>query len=180
MSTNPFAPPSEDAPPASGRSGEGPWRDGEILVVKSGTTLPERCPRCNAAAHGKPVKLPLQWHPRWIWLLAFLGILPLLIVMLFTRRQGVVHVHLCEDHVTRRKIGQIGIGVSLIGLFLGILVGMFSDSPGWFLAGMVCFVLLIAFLLVFRTLWPRRIDGDVLRLKGADPAFLAGLEPWRG
>ena len=42
---------------------EGIWRSGNLLVMRKGAQLPDRCVKTNQPAYGKRLKLLLQWHP---------------------------------------------------------------------------------------------------------------------
>lgn len=172
--SNPFAAPESEGP-ASPAGAEGCWRDGDLLVARNGAELPRRCVKCNGAVTGDAVKVPVQWMPRWVFALLLLGMLPYLIAFLITRRQGVVHVHLCDAHRQRRQIAQVVLIGSLVALFGGFGVGLVTEELVWLLVGFAFLVPMVAGALLFRTVWAQHIEGETLRLKGADPAFLRAL-----
>jgi hypothetical protein len=178
LNDNPYAAPRSS--PSSGRrleqGSDGIWRDGALLFVERGASLPPRCVRCNAAAE---VHLPrkLYWHSPWYALTILLGILTYAIIALIVRKKIELEIGLCAEHASaRRKAIAIAWASVLATIALCFVV------PGPY--GGLMFLL---FLVVLLTAWivgqkrasvltPVRIDDRVASLRGAGDAFLDSLQ----
>jgi hypothetical protein len=175
---NPFAPPKASLDPISL---EGYWRDGKVLVLRPGCSLPPRCVKCNAPAEMPMKSRKVYWHPPWLYSLVVLAIPIYLIVALITRKQAKVAPGLCALH--RKRYWQ-GIGVGWGGLLLGILLIVASAAlDDCFLAvlgALLCFGAIVAGIILSRILLPVGIDKDFVRLKGCGQAFLDSLPEFHG
>lgn len=82
------------------------------LEVEAGE-LPQLCLCCGAPAVGHDSK-KFAWHPQWLYLLLFCGILPLLVVSFIVTKHMTVRAPFCAEHHnhwTRRKriaLGTLG------------------------------------------------------------------------
>ena len=160
------------------------FRDGQLLVVRNGRALPERCVLCaGPAAEAPPLTLRFTWDPSFR------------ITRVFTlqmRRQGQVGARLCAKHLARyrrhRLIGLIGMGISCVAMLASGVVALASESsdvPRFTphgIAGIIAgFALFIVFSFIFtlgtRTLGCSRIEGDYLYLEGAADGLLEALPP---
>jgi hypothetical protein len=131
------------------------------------------------------VKLRFAWHhPGWYLLL--LGYVPYLIAMMFVQRTATVNVGLCRRHRAKRK--RTGLYIFLLfflALWLGLMgtcveiAGYENLNRGMVFACVVTFVGGIIALFGLRTVWPKRIDGELVWLKGVCPAFLDELPDFR-
>ena len=175
---NPFAPPKASLDPLSG---ENLWRDGKILIMRQGSTLPPRCVKCN-----EPAELPIKrrkvyWHEPWIYVLAIFCLLLYALIALFVRKQAMIAPGLCPVHRKRYWFGiALGWGGSTLALFLMFLGGTY-DHFALIVLGMVVFLgMILAGIILTRILQPDRIDKDFVRLKGCCQAFLDTLPQFHG
>ena len=171
---NPYAPPEHDplgAPVASG-SAEGVYREGDVLVVPSGATLPARCVQCNTPVEDHQEHRKLWWAPPWIFALVLISWLIMLIVYFVVRKGGDVTYSLCPEHLQKRTQGRYIVLGSVGAMILFLVAGVAADSP---LAAIFGFLLGIIGLIVgvvrSQVLKPMKIDKTHLRLKVGD-AFL--------
>ena len=166
---NPYAPPRaalED------RAGEDCWREGNVLVMRTGSALPERCVKCNAGAV-RPIKLrTFHWHPPGWYALILVNLFLYAFVSLFVRKKARVGIGTCSRHQTQRLIfSLIGWG----GLLLGI--ALFFAGPGGIALGVLLILAsAIAGIVGARLVYPSRITKEEIHLKGCGEAFLASLD----
>jgi hypothetical protein len=185
---NPYAPPKSqllDMKPAIARSG-GIWRDGNLLMVRKGVQLPDRCLKCNAPADGYRFHRNLSWiSPFWYLGLLVIGPLIFVIIYYIVRNQGEVTAGLCPIHRARRRrwiwiawiTALLGLVVMLIPT-TGVVPQQYTAVP--VLAGIA---LVFAGLLIGAigppVLVPDRIDKHFVWLKRVSPTFLATLPDWK-
>jgi len=166
MSANPYSPPK--AVLVEHAAG-GYWRDGKLVVMPPGGTLPPRCVKCNAPALQPMKPRKVYWHhPAW-YLLVFVYMIIYIIVALIVRRRAEVTYGVCAKHRTRRRIFiAVGwIGVPLFALLIGV-------NPILGITGVLA--ALLAGIIGSRLVYPRRITKDEVRLAGCGEAFLASLD----
>lgn len=161
------------------RTGEGPWREGNLLVLEKGTELPDRCLKCNAPAGGYRLRRNLSWHPPWVYIL---GLSPIIyiIVALLIRKTAKVGGGLCEAHrKTRRRVILTAWVLILAGLGLAVFAGNRNLHGGVMAFGLIgALVVLIWAVLSTRVLDPARITKQAVWLKGVCPAFLDEQPVW--
>ena len=159
---NPFSPlPTGGPSPQNAQNDLSVWQEGLHASCYKDATWPDRCVICNAPAEGYTLKLQLQWHPRWVYLLIIPGVLWYLIAMLITRKTAIVHVGLCVAHQQRRKIGIATLIGSFFLLLAGMGLGISADEPLLLIFGLIgFFVALIAGALMMRVVNPIRIDNE--------------------
>ena len=95
------------------------WRDRQLLVVRKGAELTDRCLKCAAPTKGYRERFSrmLSWHrPVWVALI-FVYWLLYLLVYFFVRWQGRVTVALCPLHWRKRRRA---IALGWVAAFLGI------------------------------------------------------------
>lgn len=160
--------------PVSGAAGL--WREGNKLVTRSETPLPDRCVKCNEPANGFRLKRVLYWqHPAY-YLLLLCNLLVLLIVVLIVRKKAVLHIGLCEAH---RKQRTQGIAICLIGMIVGVLLIIMAVvvESGWLaVAGVGLFFFgAIWGIVKARTIAATKIDNGIVWVSGVCRAFLDGL-----
>jgi GYF domain 2 len=157
------------------------WRANKRLVVRTETVFPDRCVKCNAPANGFQLKRTLYWMNPLFYLFILCNLLVLLIVYYIVRKKAVVHIGLCEQHRSKRKLGMaIGWSSVALGTILCCCAGIFGS--GWYV--------LIGVLVLFgggitggvmaRTVTPTKIDKEYAWLRGAHKDFLADLPEWNG
>ena len=149
------------------------WREGDLLIVRSGSVLPPACIRCNAPADGPPMWRTIYWHHPALFLLIAAGILVYAVAALVIRKKGVVSVSLCAAHRQRRLMMMLA-GWSLgLGGVATFVVGAANDLPWLLLAGGVMFIAGIIVAVNSQLLRPKKIDQHFIWLKGISPHFLA-------
>src|SRR5688572_2947188 len=84
------------------------WRDGDVLVVQKGASLPGRCVRCNADTRGTTLKQDYQWHHPALYILVVFGVLLYVIVAMSVRKTTTLQIGVCPNHVSSRKKGVLG------------------------------------------------------------------------
>ena len=158
----------------------GAWQSGDKLVLGLKTSLPDRCVKCNAPAHGFRLKRHLNWHPGGYYLLFLLSPLIYIIAALCVRKIARIEVGLCEQHRARRRNWMIGCWTTAI-LSIGFTV---VDVTGNGTFGLIGLPLLaaaaIAGVVTGRVVAPTRIDKEHIWLKGAGPKYLDGFPDWTG
>ncbi|MDE2507132.1 MAG: hypothetical protein KGM43_07980 [Planctomycetota bacterium] len=179
--TNPYAPPKTAIGQVVGKNEF--WCEGNLLVMRIGAILPDRCVMCNAPARGVQWHTRISWHPPWIYLLLLAFVLPYAIVALFFTRFAEISVGVCRHHLVRRRM-------ILAALFLshsaGILMIIFGVSMlNNFGAGGVSLILcggltiivgVVAGAIFAPLVVTSEITTTLVRLKGVHPEYLAMLE----
>jgi hypothetical protein len=180
---------------------EGVWRDGPLLVVRKGASLPDRCVVCDAPANGGRRSMTFYWSPKWLayrhlvkgwqsealksvlWLLIF-------VETLFTHRSANVQVGICRRC---RLVRQIWLTIFAMIFLLGLALVIreftsfgsqfFLDHPTLAadsaIFGMLSLIVgacgFLYLLTAGRLLKPERIDDHYGWYRGASPAYLARL-----
>ncbi|HTU68620.1 MAG TPA: hypothetical protein VMF52_21955 [Steroidobacteraceae bacterium] len=180
---NPYAPSqaSMASRPVSAGAGENVWRDGSVVVMLHGASLPHRCVKCNQPAE-EPVKTRTVYyaHPA-IYLLLLINFLILLIVYLVVRKKGEIDPGLCAHHRQRRLLGlTLGWG----GFFGGVVVlilGVASDTAVAAIAGMLMMIgAIVAGMVWGRFVYPKKITKEEIRLAGFCSEYVVELPEYRG
>lgn len=187
-SSNPAAPVLSYATPTAYLPA-GVWRDGKKLVAHRNAVFPDCCVKCNASAEGRRWNRKLWWHhPAFYLLIIFPGLLIYVIVALCVRKSATVSVGMCRKHqAVRRNAILLGWLLSLIGL-TGLFGGIFMSADRAYrnsslpalviVAGLVALVVgLILGMLLSRVVYPTRIEGDYVWLRGAGEKFLGEIPP---
>jgi hypothetical protein len=171
---NPFAPPKAEIAPAGEVLGQDCWRSGKLLIMRSGSALPPRCVKCNEPAVTPMKWRKVSWHSPLLFLLILIGLLVYVIVALIARKKAMIAPGLCARHTSRRN-GYIAF--TWIGFLGGI--GLCFASGGNGAVVLTGIVLILAALITgtsgTRILYPTRIEGDLVTLKGCGRAFLDTL-----
>jgi hypothetical protein len=155
----------------------GTWEG--IVVARNGATLPPRCIKCNGPAFGKPV--------RYTFVDSSVGGQPTGVLSalkhFMTRRKGVVFASLCRSH--RRERRMMYVGCPLL-IFAGVGVGVwanvsFEKPPNALVTVSSVFVVggLFQMGLYNAHNLKAAIDGEVIRIAGAGPNFVASIRPPR-
>jgi hypothetical protein len=151
----------------------GVWRDGNILVIRKGTALPQRCLRCGLPGSDRLDHL-YYWHSQALYLLVILNLLIYAIVAMSLRKKALVRLNLCDRHAKLRRrgftVGWIAGGGGLLGALLAI------GRPEYAMfALMVALGGAIVFAVGTRLPSAVLIDDEFVRLRGAHPLFLQSL-----
>jgi hypothetical protein len=109
-------------------AGNGPWRQGDELVVSTEGVLPERCFKCGEP----PVKRVCQrltWHHPALYILFFVSFPLYIIVALIVQKYATFHIPVCGPCNSRRvRNFVIGYGSFFVGA--GLFLAAFSLA-GW-------------------------------------------------
>lgn len=173
MFDSPWAPP--EAETLEVRPMPEVYAEGNVVVLRMGCDLPERCVVCNSRDRVRMSRKRLTWHhPAW-YLLILINLILYVIVALVIRRSTRIQVGLCEEHRKQRQ-SRILAGCGVV--FLGVLTSVSQfEQGGLMLALAIGFTILAAIFTLYlaQTVYAQRIDREWVRLKGAGSAFLDGL-----
>jgi len=154
------------------------YRDGDILVVPTGCTLPPNCIKCNTAVDGKFLKKTFRWHTPWLYALVFFGLILYIIVSLIVQKKSRIEIPLCPKHRSWRTKMHI-IGSSLLVAWIPVLLLLNSlDVDGGTTALMCIAIAFSGFVvlgIVGMSIAPIYIDEMRTELKGAGEEFLSSL-----
>jgi hypothetical protein len=166
------------------------WRDGQLMVVRKGAELLDRCLKCAAPtkSHRDRFSRNISWHrPGWFVLL-FISWPLYLIVYFLVRQQALLTVGLCPLHRKKRSRAiLLGWLFALAGVGAFIATGMLSDSGDMPQAlGTILPILGLVLLLggIFwgalgsQVLVPKRIDNHFVWLNKVSPEYLETLPDW--
>jgi hypothetical protein len=184
---NPFAAPQSEVLSSDPRLSMlgGVWRDGDLLVVRDQTKLPDRCVKCNAETHVR-LKRRMTWHSPVLYLLILLNLILYAIVAIVVQKKGRLEFGLCRAHMRQRRLG-IAVGWLGAAAFVALLTAAFSgkhgrdpfDGRSGFLMIAAFAVLLVSIIYAVvksQPLKATRIDNAVLWLKGAGLPFLDSID----
>jgi hypothetical protein len=162
---------------ALGAPAGGLRRDGDLLLVGRGATLPPYCVKCGQPAE-KFVSKNFGWHSPWLYLLILLNVLIYAIIATVVMKRMKLDVPLCAEHRRRRTRLLWAGGLLLAGaLPLGITIGVMGNSDDMVgvgvLVGFACFIASIVLLVMGNLLMrPKVIDENQAIFTGVNPAFL--------
>jgi len=156
------------------------WRSGPVLVMNKGASLPDRCVKCNAPANGYTLKRNLSWHSPYLYLLIVLNLLIYAIVAVIVRKKAQVKIGLCDSHRSKRRLA-IALGWLLgLGGLVGLIAGVANESGLVALAGFAALIAGIVFGTRASVISAKKIDGDVVWIKGPCRPYLDTLPEWSG
>ncbi len=152
------------------------WRRGKLIVFRKNTALPFRCVKCNAPAHGKPLRSNLSWHPPAIYLTILIGLIIYVIVALCVQKSARISFGLCARHRRRRaRVVAVSWLFALTCVSL-IVCSIPLDNPAFAVLGLLILILgLVLYLIFARSLTAARIDNEWVWLRGAGEEFLDTL-----
>ena len=165
------------APPASLML----WRSGRVLVMGQGASLPDRCVKCNAPAHGQRLVRKLYWHSPYLYLLILASILIYAVVAIIVRKRARVEVGICDSHRFQRRLAiALGWLFGLGGLVL-FIVGLANDwNAGVLVLCLVAFIMgLVGGAAKGPVVSAKRIDPQFVWIKGVCPSYLESLPEWK-
>lgn len=148
-------------------------REGQLLVVRKGTRLPDYCVKCGEPAeHRLPRKL--TWHPPGYYFVILAGVLVYFILALCIRETAKIDIGLCERHWRRRRTWIAWGWMIALGGIAAIVAGSNSTDLGVLIAlGMLMFLFgLIGAMIGSQLVTPTKIDNRFAWLKGCHPDFL--------
>jgi hypothetical protein len=166
----------------------GLWRDEKLLVValtestvyRREATLPDRCVKCNAPAHGYRLSRKLQWHPPGYYAVILLNVIIYAIVANAVSKRAKIEVGLCADH-RRMRFRDLLIAW---GLFAAASCSFVTASLALPTASITVGALCLIASMVYgftkgRVVSPKRIDDDHAWLRGVCTQYLDTLPPWK-
>lgn len=182
---NPYAPPQLAERPGDRFEDGLVWRMGTRLLLRSGAALPPRC-----FVTGEPtresVAIRQVWHPNWVYLLLFAGVLPYFLVSPVVSRHVSLRIPIARSiYAAHMRKVHIGLVLSLIGLTLGIVGGV----AGRLVVGtsaLVSLGIMLGLLGVFlssrqpASVHIERLQGDWMILRNIHPHCLADLPEAEG
>lgn len=181
---NPYAPSKASlshgrSPSESSGSQVTAWRNLNSLVMIPGSTLPDRCVKCNEPAD-EPTKVrKVYWHHPGIYALILINIIIYAIVGAIVRKRALVRAGLCVAHKKRRRLAMtlawvgVGCGIALIALSAGDR-GSSADAVVGIL--LIVAAVIVGFLMG-RVVYAQKIDEEYVWLKGCGAEFLDSLPP---
>jgi hypothetical protein len=183
----PSLPPAVPVMPYASPAGLTPsgavYRQGQVLIVYKGSTLPPRCVKCNAEPDKPPILRKFTWHHPAAYFGLLAGLIPFAIIAICIQKKGDVYLSVCKKHRARRaKVMLIAWVVAALG-FVSVIGGFVAASNNGYdsliMLIPIGFILLIAAavfgILAGRYLAPKRIDDHYLYLKGACDEYLNTL-----
>jgi hypothetical protein len=186
--TNPYAPPASELKTALDPGAI--WRREKLIVMRRGTDLPGRCILCNAAAEAGKSRRILYLN---IWLqialialfVAFnlLALVPILILSMVFRKTARLAIPVCTLHRRKRLWMTLAtVALLLVSISFGIFAARNPEywNPVFMIAAVI---FLAAFLLAIvrgQLLRAKKIDAEMLILKGAKSPFLDSLTEYPG
>jgi len=186
--SNPYAPPESELE-AFIDPGK-VWRKEKLIVMRKGVDLPSRCILCNEVT--EPGKSKRIYYLN-IWLrivlvallLVFnvLALIPILIVSLIFRKTAKVRISLCEKHRHKRLwITITTITLLAASIALGVVAAKVFLYQGtiFMIAGLVLAGAFVLAIIRGQLLRAKKIDKEILILKGAKPPFLDSLPQYPG
>jgi|GEM_PF-1240525 len=181
---NPYAPPTAAAsghPMPSGPSLDY-FREGNDLVVRKESALPEICLRTGEFTQGRLRTKKLSWIPPWtIVVFVFIRLIGI-ICMLVARKTANLTFALSEQAEAKRKQSiMIGIGVAAVGFVMmiaGIVLESDAGAAAAGLGGLAMFVGIILAAVLNRPFQLRKMAGDYMYIR-LKPVALDAFEAYR-
>jgi hypothetical protein len=181
---NPYAPSraslSQDRVPSGQLSAAvTAWRYRKILVMVPGSTLPDRCVKCNEAADEPTKTRKVYWHHPGVYAFILINIIIYAIVGAIVRKKAMVAAGLCAAHKKRRLLG---VALAWTGFVLGIALlfaGIGNPQQGVLAACgvLLLFAAILVGMRMARIVYASKIDKSQVWLKGCGTEFLDSLPP---
>ncbi|MBD2460864.1 hypothetical protein H6G89_07385 [Oscillatoria sp. FACHB-1407] len=161
---------------------EGLWRSGNLLVMRRGAEVPDRCIKTNQPANGKRLRAVLYWHPPLIYLLILLNLLIYALVAVIIRKKAIVYLGITEEILRQRSRLILRcwiIGIAGIVLFIAAFSAPVESASA---LGVLSLVLMFGGLLwgMFgaRLVGVERIDEEYIWIRGVSKDYLDLLPQW--
>lgn len=151
-------------------------RQGDVLIVIPGASLPDRCVKCNADADGYRYNKKYTYYPQILLLLFLLNVIIMLIVYVFVKKSMRLEMGLCLRHrAARSRAVRLSAGLLLLGIAM-IVGGGVSKSALIIIVGILALLsALIYSNFAVPVLRPKKITKQLGYFRGAGPAFLNSL-----
>ena len=153
----------------------GVFKDGKDLIVTRGSQLPSYCIKCGGPAR-TVLQKKMYWHPSWLVLLIFFGVLPYLLVVSLMRTRMDLSLPLCTLHREKHKnLRRAAVAILLAAAALFISCFYLSESNA-----AIALSLGLVGILVAGIVWEvsssllrsKFIDGEKGVFRGANEQFL--------
>ena len=169
---NPYRTPTPSEGPSFAASPTpGVWREGKMLRMARGATLPKRCIRCNAPTEAR-IRRELSWSKPVFLLLPFIVTLGY---------KATIEMGYCEMH-QRKRWQAIATGGILVLVGFGLMGGTFAfRTPKFelFIVGIAVFLAgLLYGMFASNFITAKKIDERYIWLDTISPEYLADLPPW--
>lgn len=151
--------------------------------------LPRVCMTCGAPAEVERGKL-FSWHPGWVIVLIFIGLLVYVVVALVLTKRRRVWTPLCQRHANYWSVRAWyilgGFGAILLALIVWLVAGAngAAETQWWPMGGLAVGGAFLAWLISAAVLQsvsirPERITATKIGLLAIHPQFKAALERQR-
>ncbi len=185
LDDNPYkSPPLYETSEPSTKTGNGIWRDGDLLVVPRKALLPPVCVASNMPADTEVVR-KFYWHPPQYFLFLCIHFFIYIIVAFYVRRRHDLTIPLSGDVAAQRwnkiltgwGIGLAGLTVLIPGMFV---LGASLVEQTYILLSIVTFtsgftVAIAGIVIAVRAsmiLTPKKMTAEATWFKGANPEYL--------
>ncbi len=181
-SINPYAPPAALVPEKLQHASY-LWREGDLLVLRTGVELPCYCMVTGGAAHySHPVSQ--IWQPKWIYLLLLLAVIPYFVLSPFLHQRVELTVPFGKP-LYRKHQRWVNFGIVLMLTGGLMVIGFVVSAVGHWLSAPVAIMLVggvFLFLIGLQTASssPLRLDiikveDDLIFVDKVHPDYLARL-----
>lgn len=163
--------------------GGGPWRDGNILIIRDDLPLPNCCVKCAEPATTR-LKKRLTWHHPAVYLALIPGVLPYLVFALIFRRTLTVDFPLCAPCARRRRRNIAVLLLSFLAFAALLSIALTAlrlheiQATAWFIASAVLMLFTFVWGLVIQIGVAERIDERYARLTKVGQPFLNRMPRW--
>jgi hypothetical protein len=163
---------------------EGIWRSGNLLVMRKGAQLPDRCVKTNQPANGKRWKATFHWHHPAVYLLILFGFLIYVIVAIAVRKgPAVVYVGVTEETLQkRRRVILWCWGIGIAGIILVFSASSLQSESAMGVLVLLGLVLtlggLIGGIAKGTIVNVDRIEDEYVWIRGVTNEYLALLPEW--
>jgi hypothetical protein len=176
---NPYAPPGDPAdtaePGTKKKKKRGDYHahlDGDVLVVGRDTAFPSVCIKCGSHQEIERRTTKFQWTPMWARMSVLCAIVGL-IAMLLTTKRAELQLPLCPRCNKRWTAARNALIAGVIALVGSIVALRLGDDPQSLLpligVAIVAFIVVAIAFVKPRMLQVRKIDDQVVELKGCHP-----------
>ncbi|MCM8531558.1 MAG: hypothetical protein NE330_10395 [Lentisphaeraceae bacterium] len=149
--------------------------EGDLLICKSGKSLPKRCIKTNKDLDVNPQskKAKLYWCPPWVLLSFLIAGLLTVILYLCLRKKCEITYFLSDETVSKNKRNNL-IFTSFI--FIAIALMFFLTAEINVVLGILIFLSLIALSMVNNLVSIKKYRNGEFYIKGCHPGFLNYIE----
>jgi hypothetical protein len=170
------------------------WRSDDLLVIHRDAKLPDRCIKTNQPAHGKRLKVTLEWYPQRA--ARYPGEIEIITVptayfrlgkAFFTRKKVKLELGVSETVLTRqRNLVITAWGSGFVALLLILMPSFSLILPLSFIPVFMGAAILLSVISLFCGLQTQKLvemvhfEHNFIWIKGVSPSYLEGLPSWSG